>query len=375
MPSLAMMDGKLLTKMTQRAIKIFTETSADAHNINAQSLTVREVVSRLDPLRFRVAMTHLSEVDPRILQRPNTRLVRGSKRGKTAKYLCALFAFRPDIYFYPQPSPMNAIFLAARRRLGLKVKMIMPVVTSFSLGKGIRRDWFGGASLLRAIREADVVVGNSRFVSNDVEKVFGVRAITIHNGVDRRNFFPLVTSKPAGQAVTVLYAGSFRPYKRPKMVIEAARMFPNSKFIMVGEGEEKKACEELARSLPARNVDIVGAKSPEELGHIMRQADIFFFPSVVEGHPQVLGQAAACGLPCAAMNCYSPDSVINGKTGFLAVNDEEIYQHLGLLIENPKLRRQFGDAAVEHVKQFDWDQIVREWASLFESIVTSEDNS
>jgi glycosyltransferase involved in cell wall biosynthesis len=47
----------------------------------------------------------------------------------------------------------------------------------------------------------------------------------------------------------------------------------------------------------------------------MRKADVFLFPSVLEGHPQVLGQAAACGLPAVAMDLYRPDYIVSGKRG------------------------------------------------------------
>ena len=48
----------------------------------------------------------------------------------------------------------------------------------------------------------------------------------------------------------------------------------------------------------------------------MRRADLFLFPSILEGHPQVLGQASACGLPSIAMNLYRPDYVLNRESGF-----------------------------------------------------------
>ena len=67
----------------------------------------------------------------------------------------------------------------------------------------------------------------------------------------------------------------------------------------------------------------------------MRTADIFFFPSVLEGHPQVLLQAAGSGLPIVAMNTYRPDCVVNGTTGFLAKTEDELSDGLDQLHPGP----------------------------------------
>jgi len=88
----------------------------------------------------------------------------------------------------------------------------------------------------------------------------------------------------------------------------------------------------------------------------MRRADVFFFPSALEGHPQVLVQAAASGLPAVAMEKYRPDYVVNGETGYLAKSDDELSEKLSLLLDTPALRLRMSAAAARHALQFDWDK-------------------
>jgi glycosyltransferase involved in cell wall biosynthesis len=151
--------------------------------------------------------------------------------------------------------------------------------------------------------------------------------------------------------------------------IYEAQKWPNVCFQMVGEGEELRSCIELAKRLGCTNVTFVGHLPQAQLADQMRNADIFLFPSVVEGHPQVLGQAAACGLPCVAMDCYRPDYVVHGKTGFLCSDFDDLSSYLRLLLESPELRARMSKAAVTHAKKFDWDDIAKKWESVFERVV------
>ena len=103
----------------------------------------------------------------------------------------------------------------------------------------------------------------------------------------------------------------------------------------------------------------------------MRRADVFFFPSILEGHPQVLGQAAACGLPAIAMNLYRPDYVLHGQTGFLAETDADLTQALELLLRDSALRQSMSKAAVQHSRNFDWDRITEQWIGIFQELVVN----
>jgi glycosyltransferase involved in cell wall biosynthesis len=101
----------------------------------------------------------------------------------------------------------------------------------------------------------------------------------------------------------------------------------------------------------------------------MRRARIFFFPSEIEGHPQVLGQAAACGLPCIALNSYHPDYVVDGVTGLLTSSTDEMSVALDRLMRDPGLAVQMSLSAIEHAGKFDWDRITEQWQEIMESAI------
>jgi glycosyltransferase involved in cell wall biosynthesis len=341
-------------------ITIFTPSFADASNTNAQNLTAKEVVARLSPAKFRVQMLHAASPDERIARRPNTQLLRMRSHGNAARWLAHCVLTRPDVYFFPREGPLDASFLFLRRSLRLRTALVTYVVSTQDGGTP-------NPVLARAIREADAVVGNSAYVSETIRQRFGTVVTTIHSGISGEVFFPPQEASRTEAQLTVLYAGSFQRYKRVSVVIEEAARRPHVRFRLAGRGVEEPAIRSLAERLGCGNVDFLGHLSQIELGEEMRRADVFFFPSVREGHPQVLGQAAACGLPCVAMDVYRPDYVVNQQTGFLVGSEAEMSEKLEILLTRADLRQSMSAAAVELALNFDWDRIVERWEQVLES--------
>ena len=265
---------------------------------------------------------------------------------------------KADIYFFPREGPLDALFLFFRRSLALPVALVTYIVMALD-------EIDIGPTMTRSIREADCVVGNSRYVTQTVKERFGVATGTIYDGMKRELFYPPVEARRPGSKPTVLYAGSFQARKRVDIVIREAANWPSVEFRLAGKGEEEAACRTLVNELGCRNVKFVGHLSQPEVAEEMRKADVFLFPSVLEGHPQVLGQAAACGLPAVAMEKYRPDYVVNGQTGYLVKSDIELSQKLGALLADEDLRIKMSAAAARHALQFDWDKVTRDWESVF----------
>src|SRR5882724_3679707 len=350
-------------------ITIFTPSFADASNTNAQNLTAKEVVARLPAAKFRVEMLHLSTPDPRIAERPNTRLIPWRGHGNTARLLAHCVVKRPDVYFFPREGPLDAGFLWLRRHLRLPTALVTYVV-------GTQENGPSSAVLARSIEEADATVGNSLYCSQTIAERYGRTATTIYDGISRGLYFPPTAGARSSQSqLTVLYAGSFQARKRVHIAIEEAAKWPNVQFRFAGAGEEEGPCRLLAASLGCGNVEFLGHLSQVQLGEEMRKADVFLFPSVIEGHPQVLGQAAACGLPCIAMNVYRPDFVVDGKTGFLVATVAELSERLRILLTQNEVRRSMSEAAVRHAAKFDWDDVTKDWERLFEEVVARRRSS
>ncbi len=348
-------------------ITVFTPSFADDENSNAQNLTVKEVVARMDPARFRVIMFGTGVPDPRIGGRPNTQTLHWGHGWNTPRILWHLFTDVPDVYFFPREGPLDRAFLSARRHFALKTALVTYVVSG-----GLEND--SRPFLFRAIRESDVAVGNSRYMAGVTEKFGGRNVQTIYDGIDRRYYHAESGSSRLQRSQRVLFAGSFRQYKRADLMIREATKFPEWEFRLAGTGEQEGACRRQAEQGRLQNVRFLGHLNASQLGEEMRQAQLLFHPSEIEGHPQVLGQAAACGLPCIARNSYAPDYVIDGVTGLLAGSDNQLGEALARLINDSELRRKMATAATEHAAKFDWDSVAEQWSAVFEKAVGERRN-
>ena len=326
-------------------------------------------MARLDSSRYRVVMLGVGPADVRIANRENTEVIPWGKHANTARVLMQLLWRAPDVYFFPREGLLDAAFMDLRAKLRLRCALVTYVVSG-ALDESQKKN---RPLLWRAMRDCDALAANSRHMAETVRKLGGRNVYIVYDGIDRRYYYPNLEAA-SGEGKAVLFAGSFRTYKRADLFVAQAARFPQWAFRLAGAGEEEPACRKLAEETNCKNVEFLGPLSGGQLGEEMRRAEIFFHPSEIEGHPQVLGQAAACGLPCIARSSYNPDYVVHGVTGLLASSDSELGAALGRLIEDSNLRKKMSAAAIRHAQKFEWDDVTQQWAGIMEDAVVHRQN-
>jgi len=178
----------------------------------------------------------------------------------------------------------------------------------------------------------------------------------------------------------LLFVGRLALVKRIDILIELTKRLLkdgfNLKTIIVGNGEYRKEYEKLAMPLN-KNIVFVGSVPHEAIHEYFAVADVFVLPSLSEGLPNVLLEAAGCSKPIVATNTGGiPDIIIHGETGFLAKSkDVDSFVHYTkLLLTDEDLSRRLGKNAYEHVKNnFTWDHVVREYEQLYLKMVDEYD--
>ncbi len=110
----------------------------------------------------------------------------------------------------------------------------------------------------------------------------------------------------------------------------------------------------------------------DETDKVLQTKSIYVLSSRNEGFPNSLIEAMSQGCACVAFDCKTgPNEIITeGKSGLLACNGDidDLAAKLQLLIEDENLRQQLSVGAVEEVKRFDKNMIMKQWDELIEDV-------
>jgi glycosyltransferase involved in cell wall biosynthesis len=344
-----------------KPVNILVDSLADEGLTNAQMINAREIVTRLDSDRFSVTMFVHGPPSIQISSRPNTRLIQLPNRLQTIPLLAQFLFGRQEIIFYLKASPASRWYLRMRSLRGSH-SLIVGTVES-------QTDWRDETitpQTTRLVEETvlrcDYLFSNSAFVKRSLEINYGRQSEVVPTGVDTDFFVPNL-KRPANPRPRVLFVGALRAFKGPQVVLDAAQRYPEADFVLVGDGVMAQQLR--ARAGGLANVTMRGTLGRTAVRDEYRSADIFLFPSRWEGSPRALLEAAASGLPVIARKDYEPESVIDGKTGFLTASDDETVSRLGKLLANPNLCRTLGESGRCHMSCFSWDVITRQWETIF----------
>ncbi len=175
------------------------------------------------------------------------------------------------------------------------------------------------------------------------------------NGVDPARFPP--TARPL-RPPTIGFVGRFAPDKGIGDLLEAFRHlktdFPELRLLLVGDFEADDPLDEQDRRQILTHPDIDRPGFVDDPARFYAQMDVLALPSLREGLPQVVLEAAAAGVPTVAARATgSVDAVIDGRTGLLVAPNSpaELAAALGKLLRNPSQRASMGRAARERTER------------------------
>jgi glycosyltransferase involved in cell wall biosynthesis len=186
----------------------------------------------------------------------------------------------------------------------------------------------------------------------------GDKIFVVPNGLKIEN---LPYSVKNGFSIIIRYIGSLSSAKGIIEIIEAILLLknPRKQFRLILNGiwrdqEIKKRCEKIiAENLLPVNYE--GEVTGEQKSLAYSNSDIFVFtPNKPEGHPMVIIEAMAAGLPIITTDQGAiTESVIDGENGFIVPikNPAAISDKLKILIENETLREQMGRRSRELYEQ------------------------
>ena len=166
--------------------------------------------------------------------------------------------------------------------------------------------------------------------------------------------------------------GRLVPVKGYNHLIEAIRLLkpdiPNFRLLLVGDGSERKALENQAKSAGLSNyVRFMGLR--RDIPEILSCADVFLLSSLNEGFGLVLVEAMAMRLPIVATRVGGvPEVVAHEKTGILVApkDPKAMADAVQRLYHNRQRAKELGLAGFERAEHvFDIPKIVKQYEQLY----------
>jgi len=187
--------------------------------------------------------------------------------------------------------------------------------------------------------------------------------IVVPPGVDRR-FNPHRSDEKASHPL-LLAVGRLVPVKRFELVLDVfSRLhdrYPEMEALIVGEGYKRTYLEDKIGKLGATKwIKLLGRVDDADLIELYRKAWVLVSTSLREGWGMTVTEAAACGTPAVVTKIAGhADAVIDGKTGFLVENINQMIDRVDRLIKDELLRKRMGVAAAERATQLTWESTAK----------------
>ncbi len=220
---------------------------------------------------------------------------------------------------------------------------------------------------------ADRVVAPSGYLVG-VFRRCSIAAEAVLNSVDAEKF---VYRERTSLRPIFLHNRGFEPLYNVACTLrafaEVQRKHPTARLLAPHDGPLRGELERLADELGLRNVELLGAVSPERMAELYDEADIYWMSPNIDNMPLSVLECYACGLPLISTRVGGvPYIVDDGRTGLLVPpNDHQAMAAAALgLLEDPARALSLARAGRAELAKYlpetvaaDWTRIYRELAA------------
>jgi glycosyltransferase involved in cell wall biosynthesis len=232
----------------------------------------------------------------------------------------------------------------------------------------------------RAYLASTLLITSSQASARAVERIYGLprgRIRVVYWGVDLARFRPRPTR--ISTETRLLYVGNLEPRKGIRYLLEAIAILHREgipvRLMMVGGGAQLARLKRLAQNLAVSELvtflGYVPDPTDERLPELYSKADVFVFPSLMEGFGFAPVEAMASGIPVVASAISALPEVIE-DTGVLvpAKDSLALARAIKALAEDSEKRAELGRRGRERVERlFTWDKAMPSIISAYEEAI------
>jgi glycosyltransferase involved in cell wall biosynthesis len=183
------------------------------------------------------------------------------------------------------------------------------------------------------------------------------KSSVLRNVINYEDLVLKIKSNQKEPAFDCIFLGRFSYLKNPQRLItiisKVRDQLPNSKFVLVGEGELLEETKDLAKKLNLeKNLVFTGfLKNPYP---ILNSSKVMMMSSRTEGTPMCVLESMLLGVPVVSTAVDGIKEVIeHGEDGFYYDDDEEIVQAICKLIIDNELREMMSNNAFKKARAFN----------------------
>ncbi len=228
------------------------------------------------------------------------------------------------------------------------------------------------------------VITVSDHSKNEIVKTLDIAPKKIQvtlEGVDRR-LFQKGSQKTKG-LFKILVHGAADDRKNISNIMRAAQLLVKQKksfqILIIGMDKAELKWTHYQREALELGLEPyvkwMGNVAVEDLSRTYREADLFLYPSRMEGFGLPVLEAFSCGVPVITSDTTSLPEVA-GKAALLVDPEDPavIAQAVRNMMEKPKLRKLFIQRGLQRVKLFTWEKMAKQTLKVYESLgATFED--
>ena len=243
---------------------------------------------------------------------------------------------------------------------------------------------FRRRQILKMTRQASAVTVRSRAMK-ELLLQHGVedgKIDVLYNGVDCTRYHPVLRTE-ARQRLAIdihdqvlVYVGRLSPEKGISDLLTALALLRDRhhsrvRLLVVGDGHQREMLRKQAARLRLDDSVIwLGWQPPSEVGELISAGDLLCLPSHMEGVPNVVLEAFACGLPVVVTRVGGTPEVVTDATGVLAEPKDPESFATALA---RALRTSWDPAVIRrHAAQFDWNKNAQQLLQILSAAATQK---
>jgi glycosyltransferase involved in cell wall biosynthesis len=226
--------------------------------------------------------------------------------------------------------------------------------------------------LAQAFRRARAVVTVSEHARQEVLKHTSAapeRVFAVHNGIDHQRYYP-ASSPVENEIFTIKYLGGLGvPHKNALALLQTAQVLreQNVSFRMEIGGylPDHHPLRQYAEKHQLSEVHFVGFVPDEAMRSFYQTADLFLFPSLLEGFGFPPLEAMACGVPAVVSDIPVLREVLQDAAIYAEPTPEAYARAIRAAMDEPALLVEKRQQALAQACRYTWEKTAQQMIHLY----------